>query len=224
MRKLFLAAVLAFASVTGAQAAVLYQNDFESGSAAGFTGATTVTTAPTAVTKYLGPLSLGQQATLNLNTAGYSSITLSFDLYTILSLDGAGFHCCGPDVFTLNVNGASTLLSDSFTNWNGWVQSYGGYTAGGTGSDPLLTGQLGYDFWGPDHTYHLSFVVPVTMASMWFNFIGGTDQGWADEGFGIDNIMVTGVEAVPEPEALALLVFGLAGAYALRRRRIGRAA
>ena len=52
---------------TPAGATPLYFNDFESNSTANFSGTTTLTTAPSNVTKFLGPLSAGQTATLTLN-------------------------------------------------------------------------------------------------------------------------------------------------------------
>lgn len=212
-----------------AHAATLYSNDFSSNTN-GFTGTTTLLPSAGAAGQFLGPLTLGDTATLTVNTAGYSSVTLNFDLYALNSLDGDGTSdCCGPDYFDLNVNGATSLLHATFANPSGWTQSYGGAgSPGGTGSDPALTGTLGYyEYFGPDHTYHLSFTTTVSGDSTAFNFIGNSNQGWSDEGFGLDNVTVTGdrVSAVPLPSSLPLFgtvvlaLFGLAG----RRTRSGLA-
>jgi hypothetical protein len=228
MRALLIGAIAALGLASAANAnSVIYQNDFNTGSTAGFSGAANILTAPSGE-KFLGPLSLGDEADLTLNTAGKSSITLNFDLYALQSLDGDGTSfCCGPDIFALKVNGSSVLMSDTFSNNPGWTQSYGGPgSPGGTGSDPSLTGVLGYNYYGPDHTYHLSFVIPVSGPSTVVNFIGATNQGWNDEGFGVDNVVVSGVSAVPEPASWAMMIagFGLIGWAARRRMRAASAA
>jgi hypothetical protein len=226
MRAFLLGAIAAMGLAASASAStIIYSNDFESGSTGGFSGATTITTAPSNVTKFLGPLTAGSSADLALNTTGLSSITLGFDLYTLLSLDGD--NSPGPDYFTVKVNGSAVLLNNTFTNNSGWTQTYGGVgSPGGTGSDPALTFQLGYDYYGPDHTYHLSYAVPVSGPSTVISFIGASDQAWGDEGFGIDNVVVDGTAAVsggvPEPSAWATMLlgmFGLGAALRSARRR-----
>lgn len=204
-------AALAFMA-TSANAATLYSNDFETGSTAGLFGAS-VWTAPSGQ-KFYGGLSQGAIAALILDdVSAYSNIDLTFDLYTLLSLDGIN----GPDRFRVDVNG-HTLLNESFANHGSWGQSHGsggaGWVGGGTGSDPVLTGALGYHFHGPDHTYHLNFANIASGAdSLTVLFFGDTDQPSGDEGFGLDNIVVTGVAhpaAVPLPAALPSLLLGLA--------------
>lgn len=206
---------------SAAGAGTIYSNDFESGSTANLTGFTAIETAPNGQ-KYLGPLAAGANSTLTLNTAGYNSITLAFDLYTLNSLDGQ--QAPGPDFFKLTANDA-TLFNQTFTNVVGWTQSYGGNAPGGTGSDPALTGALGYNFYGPDHTYHLSFTLTGPAATTAFTFFGNSDQTWTDEGFGIDNILVTGVtSAVPEPSTWAMMLAGFGGLALMARRRLRRQA
>ena len=215
---------LVFGLAAGAGASTIYQNDFESGNTTGISGVTTITTAPTSVTKFLGPLAAGSSSTLTLTgLAANASFLLNFDLYTLNSLDGSGPGCCQPDSFKLDVNG-STLLNDTFTNNTGWLQTYGGgpgLQVGGTGSDSTLTGTLGYNYYGPDHTYHLSFgVTSDAMGQLVIGFFGNSDQGWDDEGFGIDNIVVSdALPTVPLPAGLPLLAGGLMAFGLLRRRR-----
>lgn len=221
--------IVAAAMVSGlafsapAQAAVIYANDFETASTADLSGGSIVT-APNGENFY-GYLSAGSAAVLTLTgLSGYANISLSFDLYTLESLDGDGLNCCGPDYFTV-VAGSTTLLNETFSNVVGWQQSYGGSgSVGGTGSDSTLTGTLGYSYYGPDHTYHLSFAdIATSVSTLTIYFIGNSSQGWADEGFGIDNLVVTGdltdPNVVPVPAALPLLLTGLAGLGMLGRRR-----
>jgi hypothetical protein len=226
------AAFLAMGPAT-AMATTIYSNDFESGSLAGFTLSSPwymgVDTAPNGQ-KFLGGLSYGYSAALTVDNTGYDEVTLSFDLYTINSLDGDGVgpNCCGPDNFDLNINGQTSLIHASFANEPWWTQSYGGPGAlAGTGSDMSLLGQLGYCFYGPDHTYHFTFTAFVSAAQTVFNFIGNTDQGWSDEGYGIDNIVVTALDCVPEPGTWSMMLVGVAaigGALRLQRRQRSSAA
>ena len=162
-----------------------------------------------------------------MGISAYPSFNLSFDLYTIYSLDGSDPNY-GPDYFTVKVNGTTTLFNYTFAN-AGATQSYGGVgSPTGTGSDPLLTGQLGYpNFWGVgsgDYTYHLSLnIIANGDSTIAFNFIGNSTQGWSDEGFGIDNVSVSGT---PLPAALPLFATGLGalGLLGWRRKRKNAAA
>lgn len=203
--------ILTLAAPMAANATTIYSNDF-SVDANGFTGANALSPA-NGGQQFLGQLAGGTSATLTLNTTGYSQVTLNFDLYTLNSLDGdadvgdsTGY---GPDYFDLTTNSGS-LLHASFANYPSWLQSFGGPNSpSGTGSDPTLTGSLGYGYYGPDHTYHLSFVTAVSGPSTQFTFIGNSDQGAYDEGFGIDNVFVAAdVTAVPEPATWAMFLIG----------------
>lgn len=51
-----------------------------------------------------------------------------------------------------------------------------------------------------------------------FDYAGGA-QGLADEGWGLNNITVEGVSAVPEPETYAMLLAGLGMIGFMARRR-----
>lgn len=208
---------------TAAHGDTIYSNDFESASTANLSGASIIT-APNGQ-KFYGYLAAGSSAVLTLTgLSGYSNIDLSFDLLALNSLDGDGTSfCCGPDFFKVTA-GSTTLLDETFSNVVGWTQSYGGAgSAGGTGSDSALTGTLGYSFYGPDHTYHLSFAgIASNVSALTISFFGNSNQGWDDEGFGIDNLNVSGkidVAPVPLPAGLPLLAFGLVGLRALRRRK-----
>jgi hypothetical protein len=202
-----------------AGAATIYQNDFESGSLAGITGGA-IQTAPNGQ-KFLGFLSGGSSASLNLSGLGsYSSINISFDLYVMNSMDGSQ-PSFGPDFFRLDLD-ATTLLNETFANNTGWVQTYGPNATdpGGTGSS--ASGTLGYsNGFGPDWTYSLSFNPSISSSTAVLAFLGNSTQAWSDEGFGIDNILVTAVATTPIPAALPLFAsaLGAMGWIARRQRK-----
>lgn len=233
MRNLFLtAAALAALAAGSAQAGVIYQNDFSSNTA-GFSGAGALENAAVGTERYLGGLTQGATADLTLNTAGLTSVTLTFDLYGILSLDGSRNDSGGPDAFKVKVAGGPTLLDETFSNFTFLNQTFGpgALDPGRTGSDASLYGHLGY-YWRPDFyhyveggdtTYHLSYTFGVSGPTTTIHFTGATTHAADDESFGIDNVSVSG--AVPEPAAWSLMILGFAGmGAALRRRRIGLAA
>jgi hypothetical protein len=205
-----------------AGAATVYQNDFQGGSTANFSGGA-ITTAPGNGEKFLGIFSNGTSTTLTLTGLGaYSTIDISFDLLALGSLDGSGIgNCCGPDSFKVTY-GATTLMDDTFSNNTAWQQTHGGAgSPGGTGSEPSKTGQLGYNSFGSDHTYLLSFTgLAVTGGAAVFTFFGNSDQAFPDEGFGLDNILVAGtVAATPIPAALPLFMGGLGALGWIARRQ-----
>ena len=221
-----LAAAAMILTAGAARADVIFSNDF-SANANGFTGTTTIVTAPNGE-QFLGPLTQGAFTSLALDTTGYSSVTLNFDLYGILSLDGSNpVH--GPDVFNLTVVGGPLLLNENFSNFVNYqnnppsnFQSYGPNPSnpGRTGSDAALYGHLGY-FWanpeGGDTTYHLSYTFAPTGNATTILFTGLSTQGPSDEYFGIDNVVVT---AVPEPATWTMMIIGFGAARgAIRRRR-----
>ena len=157
-------------------------------------------------------------------------MTIGFDLYMIGSQDGYGASFGGPDGWGLTANG-STLISTNFANYTGGgnLQAFNGQAnpnnpgvAPRTGSDTSLAGQLGFgtgDF--GDATYHLLFTFANTNPTLVFNFTSGENEGNGNEGWGLDNVVVTNrVTAVPEPGSVALLAgMGLSGVGFLARRR-----
>ena len=165
--------------------------------------------------------SLGENFTVT-GLDPHTSVNLSFDMYAIRSLDGNHEFCCGPDAFKVTVDGVTVLLDSTFTTWSGNTQDYPTVgSAHGSGSIGTSADAFGYGlYFGGADIYRFSFDVPSTASSIKFSFSGNTDQDWADEGFGIDNVKVS-TSAVPEPSTYALMIagLGLGGLMARRRAR-----
>lgn len=154
----------------------------------------------------------------SITSPGDSAIggaTLTFDLLGYLSVDGS--NCC-TDTFSLTINGA-TMFS-------------GGFDMGGGGSnfinyiDPGVTivSSTAYSFFGGGLT---QFSVDHTLLSgnNSYLFDYGTMQGLGDEGWGLENIIITADVSggdggtIPEPGVLALLGIGLAGLSITRKKK-----
>lgn len=222
-------AILAALSLTGVatQASTLYSNNFETNTN-GFSGAgATVSSEGLSAygfgTTYLRNDAGGNPAPasrLTLNTAAAAGATLNFDLAVLDSWDGpAGYNCCGPDVFNVQVDG-TTVFSYAFNIFNG-----------SAATDPALTTlyygpSIAYNpGWG-DQGYSVSLSLGNLAAGTHFIDFFASGSGWqagADESWGIDNVTVSGQLAstgnVPEPGSLALVALAVAGLAATRRRR-----
>ncbi len=235
---------LGLGAAGAANAAVpVYSNDFEGLTPiANFTGTggytPTVITAPSGSTNFLGNLSTGQTtAVLTLNTSGLTSLTLSYDLYSILSQDGnANGAGGGPGDSFVVVAGGNTISDFTFANYfGGNVQSFcGSNSAAGylTGSCAPQTGAtakdtLGYGFPGngyDDATYHFAYTFAVNSPTTAISFTSNDNEGVGNEFYGIDNVSVTGVQsaaAVPEPASWAMMIvgFGMIGGGMRYRQR-----
>jgi hypothetical protein len=219
MKKLCLIAMLGV--LVSTSHAYSYFEDFQ-GTVGPEWSHTNVTAAPAdANRKFLGVFA-NNTVTLTLNGLNVGdTATISFDLYLANSWDGSD-GAYGPDRFRLNVDGTD-LLHATFANVIGKQQSY---SAGNPLGGPLVAARtdadeqdtLGYNFYG-NTVYKFggpingAFTTAVTSPTMVLTFQAYGLQGWADEGWGIDNVCV---EAVPEPATMVALA---AGALALIRRR-----
>ena len=229
-----LAAVLLAAAVVpaAAQTTTVYSNNFSNGAGPDWSDQTTDTTPGTAAhpaDAFLGQLG-NETETLSLsNLAPHSTVTATFDLYIINTMDGNGPYGGGPDPWSLNENG-NTLIATNFANFPGDTQSFGG--SNGTGG--YLTGGMYADQTGAtekntlgypqnDAVYHLSFTFTDPASLLALNFVSGQNQGIGDESWGLDNVVVQ-TNANPVPEASTTVSLGLllalgGLAVAAKRRR-----
>lgn len=125
-----------------ANATMVYDNNFESASVAGWSSADNtigITQAPNTdyVRHFLGEFSNGTVSLSLTNLPEHAITTVSFSLYLIRSWDGSD-TTFGPDYWSLNVAGGPNLLNDTFSNGNPGGQTYGGaFPATPTRNGPL---------------------------------------------------------------------------------------
>ncbi|HEX7970880.1 MAG TPA: MYXO-CTERM sorting domain-containing protein [Thiobacillus sp.] len=231
--KLTLSLAASLAGLTigpSAIAAVVYQNDFQSGAGSEWSQTLTENTPtpyPFGPRTFLGEFG---NDTVSLSLAGlgaHSGMQLDFDLYLIRSWDGSSAgttYDYGNDAFKVSVGGGPVLLDKTFSNGNPAGQSFGPLS-----NNPAFTGaaetySLGYVFAdGIQHTsqvmdsvYRLSFAFAHDTDQLTLNFSGYGLQGMDDESWGLDNVRVS---AVPEPGVAPMLAVGvLALVWRMRRR------
>jgi hypothetical protein len=243
-------AALASAMLAGTSAmasTVVYSNDFTSGAGAEWSNNSTVTSNGQA---FLGANQDGTLAhgfgagtdTLTLNgLAAHTSVTVSFDLYIIQTWDGNGPNGSNtpatPDAFQLAEN-ANSLFAASFANFtSGNTQSFGGGTPGAyittgnfaprTGQNVSEAGQLGFGTAdNGDATYNFTFTFSDANSALALAFTSTQNQAPGDEGWGLDNVIVstnadTTVTAAPLPASVwagGLMLAALAAGTKIRRR------
>lgn len=191
--------ILAGCLVNNANAGVIYSNDFESGVADGFTNFTDVAQAPNGES-YIGHLIFGNTSILTLNNLAHASlINIDFDVYGLRSLDGTDNN----DSFEFFLDG-ELLFKDYYGHLDGELV---GPSTGRLISHDDSTFGYGH-FYGGASTYHYSISFLNTNETISLGFKANTDQGWADEAFGIDNVSVS---SIPEPTTLAIMAFGIFG-------------
>ncbi|UJP01663.1 MAG: PEP-CTERM sorting domain-containing protein [Nitrosomonas sp.] len=142
--------------------------------------------------------------------SGSGAGNISFEIQGYLSLDGS--NCC-TDTFSL-YNDSDLLFQGTFN-------------LGGGGTDIVFVNPNGAAYTAINLGYFngglLNVSIPVTFTTgnhvLTFDY-SGSPQGLGDEGWGLNNITVEGVAAVPEPETYAMLLagLGLLGFTASRRK------
>jgi hypothetical protein len=142
--------------------------------------------------------------------SGSGAGNITFEIQGYLSLDGS--NCC-TDTFSF-YNDSDLLFQGTFN-------------LGGGGTDIVFANPNGATFSSTNFGFYngglLNVSIPVNFTAgnhvLTFDY-SGSFQGLGDEGWGLNNITVEGVAAVPEPETYAMLLagLGLLGFTASRRK------
>ena len=128
------------------------------------------------------------------NLPPHDSVTVSYSLYIISTMDGNAPPYnpdWGPDLFGLSTDAGDTLLWTTFCNNQGnseFGQAYPGEYP--KGKYPAQSGSTGSNVAGDDIDYTLSFTFYHTSNALIFNFIGHQTQEIFDESWGLDNVVV----------------------------------
>lgn len=209
-----LACLLICLCAVSANAALITDENFESG-ASGWSNNTTTTQG--VLTTFLGRFGgTGGAPVINKNYAlsgNQTQVTIEFDFYEIDSWDF--------ELFKFFVDGNS-IFSDEFKhNREDFANS------------PIMNatsllfdgdnGNVDYGFatW-PDQGYHYSYTFNTSSTNLLIGFGSTLNQSINDESWGIDNVRITdnANSTIPEPASLALLGLGLAGIGFSRKKKI----
>ena len=239
---------VAVAAIAGAaHAATLYQNNFDgneathTGVTGGFSGVTTTTGATLGAWNAAGWSgaalrndSSGNPAaftTLSLsNLAAHTTISMSFILGFLESWDSYNVGQFGPDNLEVWIDGVQVgnMTTDTAL---GTTEDYDGGTELFEGIHSDTASNYYTDVLVDMSTAsYATFAHTASTLTIGIRATGTGWQGGSDEGWGIDNLVITydGVREVtpgiPEPSTWAMMIagFGLAGAT-LRRRRTATA-
>lgn len=226
---------------SSAQAALLYQNNFDGNEQTGVGVAGFYTGLPTEAAAagawngagwagnygasrdgLVGATGAAPFTGLHLtNLAAHTTITASFILGFLESWDSYDGGCCSPDNLEIWIDGVQ-VANMTARNALGTIEDFDGNSIlahfeqvndNGYYSDTLIN-------------YGLTFAHTGSTLDFEFRAAGAGWQGGGDEGYGIDNSVFTydGVRSpgVPEPATWAMMIagFGLAGATLRRRRSV----
>ncbi|NQT11659.1 MAG: tandem-95 repeat protein, partial [Planctomycetes bacterium] len=169
---------------------VLLFDDFELGASADWSDTTTSVT-PVGDRAFLGEFG-NEEVFLSLNDLpSHELVTVEFDLYVLKSWDG-NRAANGPDIWSLDVDGATTLLNTTFRNAPSYSQAFPDDY--GSGSHPPRTGAvenntLGYGLHG-DSVYSLTFQFDHSADALQLRFSSSGGEGIDNESWGLDNVRV----------------------------------
>ena len=190
----------------------------------------------------VNPKAIASMREIGYDLAPHAFVQVDFDLYLIRSWDGESTEY-GKDYFGFRA-GDSQLFRETFSN-GGAMQTYCGSAcvtgqsvyAPMTGAAERYSLGYGFDNWLPespkhgtsevmDSVYRFSFTFAHAASNLELGFFAqGLQANWVaregggywDESWGLDNVSVH-LLPVPEPQTWALLLAGLALAFAARRR------
>lgn len=223
MKTIFLAATCAAALASASQAATIYSEDFTGQNGDGLVGTSGTYLSANGWTASAAGVVSGDRFSVSgeafsgndtndiatwlspiIDVSGFTALSLAMDFFETGDHEGPGCNC-GVNVDFLNLTVLLDGIGTTFTNINGF----------GTGSFSL-TGDLpdDGDFGSTSFTTLLADAGTLRIQVDMRNTA-------ASEVMGFDNIVLTGdeVAAVPLPAGGVLLLSGLAGAAALRKRR-----
>lgn len=189
------------------QPVVVYENDFESSKADGWT-VPWISDSPSG-RRFLGRFANESvQLQLLSKLPDHQRVRLEFDLYIIGTWDGNRTdYDLGPDRWKVAVVDGETLLDTSFGNGNParspYTQSYPGWypddqypkRTGAVENNTLGFSDVSNNTPVQDAVYHLAFEFGHTGPDLKVEFAGLGLQGIGDESWGIDNIQV---QALPK--------------------------
>lgn len=191
------------ASVAGPGPVTVYSTDFEFGTPSGVWSLDAVAQS-TGLSRFLGRLG-NTSVTMSLALEAGQTHELSFDFYAIDSWDGSDTPW-GPDTFGVRVDGQD-IFRETFSGFSG-PQTYEG--------DPTRSGAFGFGQWN-DSVWRLTMHFAPTSNNTRIEFYAQGLEPMHNESWGLDNVAVRQMPAVPAPGGAALL--GAIGAAGLRRRR-----
>ncbi|MFC1997304.1 GEVED domain-containing protein [Chloroflexota bacterium] len=188
---------------------IIYEDDFEDGSALDWCESYPISSAPNGA-NFLGEFNNKKVCIDFSGIPDHKRVIIEYDLYLIRSWDGnvkilnraemfkvmsPGDLRIGPDIWMFDIDGQNQL-NTTFSNWNDTTQAFPGSYPGN--SYPSFTGaeavnQLGYFFnhYPEDSIYHFRFVLDHTDPNLLLEFMASGLQNIKDESWGIDNVKVT---------------------------------
>jgi hypothetical protein len=187
---------------------VVADQNFDAGTASGWSSQTITTTSQPGIGSYLGPFGGSTwdapvTRTIDLGAPNRASARIVFDLLIIDSWDGydPNWASVEGDVFQILVGGVP-ISSDAFANWTGgWLDNDRTATVNHEGSvyTVNMTRTFGPAYftggccteWQRDQIWRVTVDIQAPPQTFTLGFRARLNQGTSDESFGIDNFRVT---------------------------------